>query len=466
MTESIEKVIVAGWDCAVASLTFEDWVDDLPTVRRLMQSGTYGTLESCVPPVTVPAWSCMAASKDPGTLGIYGFRNRADHSYDKLTIATSLAVKEPRIWDILARHDKRSTVVGLPGTYPITRPVHGHMITSFLTPDPASCEYTWPRELKSRIAELVGDYLVDVRGFRTDDKPWLLDQVYEMTDKRLKILKHLITDKPWDLFWFVEIGLDRMHHGFWACMDPSHRRYEKGNAFETAIHDYLVHLDRQLGELLDRVDLSKTAILVVSDHGAQAMKGGVCFNQWLMNEGYLALKETPTAAGQPFELDQVDWSRTAAWGEGGYFGRFFVNLRGREPEGIVPPDEYESLRDEIVAKLEALPDSTGTPMGTRAYRPQELYRETRGVPPDLVVIFGDLRWRSVGTPGHPDIYTFENDTGPDDANHARHGLYLLNHPSLEARGRVDGPTLYDIAPTILTLLKLPVPDDMQGRSLI
>ncbi|MCH7885218.1 MAG: phosphodiesterase, partial [Planctomycetes bacterium] len=87
------------------------------------------------------------------------------------------------------------------------------------------------------------------------------------------------------------------------------------------------------------------------------------------------------------------------------------------------------------------------------------------IAPDLIVIFGDLRWRSVGQVGSDSLYVFENDTGPDDANHAQQGMYIVSHPSLPARGRVDGPTLYDVAPTILTQLGMDVPADMKGKPL-
>ena len=101
-----------------------------------------------------------------------------------------------------------------------------------------------------------------------------------------------------------------------------------------------------------------------------------------------------------------------------------------------------------------------------AHRPQDIYDRVNGVAPDLIVIFGDLAWRSVGSLGHDHLHTFENDTGPDEANHAQQGLCILSHPSLPARGYTTGPTLYDIAPTILTMLGEPVPTDMRGRSLI
>ncbi len=460
----VQKIAIIGLDCCEPSLVFDKWINDLPNLRALCQRGTFGHLESSMPPITVPAWSCMASSQDPGTLGIYGFRNRKDNTYDGLSIATSLAVREPRLWDILSAHGRDNIIIGVPGTFPIVRPPRGCMICGFLAPG-ADSEYAHPPELKQEIADLVGEYLVDVRGFRTDNKQWLLDQIYEMTEKRFKVAKRLLTTRPWDLFWMVEMGVDRIHHGFWQFMDPAHFRYEPGNPFENAIHDYYVRVDQLIGELLDTMDLEKTAVWVVSDHGGKCMIGGFCFNDWLIQEGYMVMKE-PSAAPTKFEFKNVDWSKTRAWGEGGYYGRCFINVQGREPQGVVPQREYESFRDELVRKLEALQDHEGKVMGTRAYKPQAIYRKVNGVPPDLVVIFGDLSWRSVGTVGNPSLHVFENDTGPDDANHAQLGMYILAHPSLAPRGRQNDASLYDVAPTSLKLLGHPVPQDMRGRSLI
>ena len=458
----IEKVAIIGLDCAEPSLVFEKWLDDLPNLRRLTQAGLYGNLESCIPPITVPAWTCMAASKDPGTLGIYGFRNRKDNTYEGLRIATNLEVREPRIWDILGRAGKQSITVGVPQTFPIVRPPPGCQITSFLTPSVES-EYTYPPQLKREIAEVVGEYMLDVKGFRTENKQWLLDQIYEMTDKRFKVCRHLLTTRPWDLFWMVEMGHDRIHHGFWQFMDKAHHRYEPGNPFENAIRDYYVYTDKLIGELLEVMDLETTAVWVVSDHGSKRMDGGFCFNDWLIREGLLVMKE-PVSEKRRFNFADVDWSQTKVWGEGGYYGRCFINTVGREPQGTVPESQYESFRDELVAKIEAVPDHEGRPMGTRAYKPQDIYCQVNNVAPDLVVIFGDLRWRSVGTVGNPDVYTFENDTGPDDANHAQQGMYILSHPSLRSERR--DVSLYDVAPTTLKMMGHPVPDDMCGTSLL
>jgi predicted AlkP superfamily phosphohydrolase/phosphomutase len=494
----VHKVAVIGLDCGEPSLVFERWLERLPNMRRLMQAGLHGNLESCLPPITVPAWSCMTTSKDPGTLGCYGFRNRKDHSYDGLSIATNAIMREPRVWDILGKAGKQTIAVGVPQTYPIMRPMPGWQVTCFLTPDTKTSQYTHPPELAGEIERLVGEYMVDVKDFRTENKQWLLEQIYEMTDRRFKLCKHLLTTRPWDLFWMVEMGVDRIHHGFWQFMDAQHHRYAPGNPFEHAIRDYYVHIDKWIGELLSVMDLETTAVWVVSDHGAKRMDGGVCFNDWLIREGYLVMKTQagaptgPTSTSAPadgakpatraashpsarssttrFEFKNVDWSKTRAWGEGGYYGRLFINRAGREPSGIVAEADYERLRDELIRKLEALPDHHGRPMGTRAYRPEQIYRQVNGVAPDLVVIFGDLHWRSVGTIGNASIYTFENDTGPDDANHAQQGMYILSHPSLErpaalAAGRRDA-SLYDVAPTILRQFGEAPPSDLVGRTLI
>src|SRR5256714_7800720 len=132
----------------------------------------------------------------------------------------------------------------------------------------------------------------------------------------------------------------------------------------------------------------------------------------------------PLQGRTPIAKAPIDWKRTVAWGDGGYYGRLFLNVRGREPNGSVDPGAYDDLRTELIEKLEKLGDEEGRPIGTRVHRPEELYPEQNGVAPDLIVYFGDLTWRSVGQMGTGQIHTFENDTGPDDANHARNGIVI------------------------------------------
>ncbi len=458
-----KRVMLIGLDCVEPDLVFNRWLDELPNLKSLYEQGLHGPLRSCDPPITVPAWSVMMSSKSPGVLGVYGFRNRADHSYDRYAIANSLAIKEDRLWEILSRAGKRSIVIGVPGTYP-PKPLNGVMVTDFLTPD-ISCEYTHPPELKKEIEEVVGEYILDVRDFRSGNKAKILADIYEMTRKRFQLARHLLDREDWDYFMMVEMGTDRIHHALWDNMDPAHRFYKAGNEFESAIHDYYIEVDREIGELLKLAD-EETDVLVVSDHGAKRMDGGICVNEWLMANGYLALMEKPETA-VPLSRVKIDWPKTKAWGDGGYYARIFLNVAGREPQGTIPPEDYEKVRDELIAGLKSIRDENGKEIGTKVYRPEELYQEVRGVAPDLIVYFGDLYWRSVGTVGGGKLHTFENDTGPDGANHAQEGMILLKPAAGLAQGRrLEGAKIVDVAPTVLQLLGLPIPADMEGKVLL
>jgi predicted AlkP superfamily phosphohydrolase/phosphomutase len=337
------------------------------------------------------------------------------------------------------------------------------MVSCFLTPSLES-RYTYPAGLRNEIADVVGEYLFDCTNFRTEDKEDLLRQVYEMTDRRFALAQHLLETRPWSLFAMVEMGPDRMHHGFWKFMDPEHRKHEAASRYEDAILDYHRHVDGLIARLLEHAD-EDTTVFVLSDHGAKRLDGGIRINEWLRREGLLRTLAEPDGVSSLKDVG-VDWSRTVAWGEGGYYARVFLNVRGREPEGVVDPDQYESVRDDLARRIAAIPDDAGNPIPTAVYKPEELYEDPQGVAPDLVVVFGDLYWRSVGTIGGEEgIQTLENDTGPDDANHAQDGLYIAGGPGVEARGQVDAHLL-DIAPTVLELLEVEQPPGMRGRSLL
>ncbi|MCK4894586.1 MAG: alkaline phosphatase family protein [Calditrichia bacterium] len=454
-----QKVFVIGIDCAEPSLVFGSWRDDLPNLKKLMQAGTYGKLESCIPCITVPAWACMLSGKDPGQLGLYGFHNRVDHSYQRMRIANSKALKAPLIWDYLSRAGREVVVVGVPPSYP-PWPVNGVMVGCFLTPD-TNTDYTYPASVAQELKAHVGEYPVDVLQFRTLDKEHLLKQVHDMTDKHFSAIEYFMKNRSWEFFMFVEIGMDRIHHGMWRYHDSTHPGHEPDSPYRTAIYEYYRYIDERIGKLLDLME-DDTAVLVVSDHGCKQMKGGICINEWLIQEGYLVLKEQPDGTTQ-LEDCEVDWQHTRAWGGGGYYGRVFLNVRGREPQGVIDPSEYERIRDELAEKLESLTDPEGRPMSTRAFRPQDIYRECRGIPPDLIVYFSQLEWRSIGTVGSGQIYTFENDRGPDSANHSPAGMLIYYDPRRPGRGYVSDTSLLDIGPGLMHLMGLPIPKDLAGR---
>jgi predicted AlkP superfamily phosphohydrolase/phosphomutase len=455
------KICVLGLDCAAPEIAFHD--ERLINLRCLMDAGVYGRLESVIPPITVPAWMCMSTSQDPGSLGVYGFRNRTDYSYDKLGFANSASIKALAIWDQLAREGRKSIIIGVPPNYPPRR-INGISIGCFLTPDTVQNDFTYPTSIKAKLTELVGEYPVDVKNFRTDRKDWLKEEIFRMSEKQWKVVRWLISEQEWDYFHFVDIGLDRMHHGFWNYFDQKHVKFETGNPYQNAIPEYYLWLDGQIGSVLELLD-NDTIVLVVSDHGAQRLDGGFAINEWLIREGLLILNEYPKTL-TPFDKLDVNWAKTRVWSEGGYYARVFFNVQGREPQGVIAATDYETFQDEMKARLEQLPDDKGQPLESLVFKPKELYRNVRNVAPDLIVHFGSLYWRSIGTVGHSRIHVQENDTGPDGCNHAQFGMFILAAPNCPLNGEYDGARLLDIAPTLLDLAGYEIPESMQGRSLV
>jgi predicted AlkP superfamily phosphohydrolase/phosphomutase len=460
------RVAVIGLDCATPQLLFRDLVDEIPNIRKLMESGMHGDLASVTPPITVPAWACAMTGRTPGDLGIYGFRNRKDHSYDGLAITHSGSIKAPAVWDELGGRGMRSLLMGVPPSFPPPKEFPGWRVACFLTP-PSAERFAYPAELETEIVEELGsrdDYIFDIPNFRQQGMDFALEQVFKMTENRFKVARRLVKNKPWDFFMLCEIAPDRLHHVFWQYYDPTHPLYQPGNKYETAFQDYYRFLDREVGALLDALPADAVTI-VMSDHGATPMMGGLCFNDWLMQEGYLHMTETLTGLTKIKDAP-IDWARTTAWGDGGYYGRLFLNVKGREPQGSVEPGNYEAVRDELITKLEAAPGPNGLPLGTRAFKPQDVYPQVRGVAPDLIVYFGDLKWRSVGSVGNPSLYTYENDTGPDGANHDRNGIFALAGLKGQPLGRVDGLNLIDVGATILSIYDMPAPEGAVGRSFL
>jgi predicted AlkP superfamily phosphohydrolase/phosphomutase len=451
-----KKFLIIGLDSAPAEIVI-DRRREFPILRELVENGFHGKMRSSDPPITIPAWMVMSTGKDAGRLGLYGFRHRTGYSYDKMWIATSKSITEPAVWDIIGDHGGQSCLVSVPPSYP-PRKVAGHLISCFITPD-SEKEYTYPAELRQEIEAQFGPYMFDV-VFRTEDRDQILREIYEMTAKRFDVLNYLIRRKPWNLFMFVEIGVDRVQHAFWKYFDKAHHLYERGNKYENVIIDYYKYLDVKIGELLKTID-AETKVLVISDHGAKRMKGAFCINEWLIEQGDLVLKEKPSL-GASIEKTAVDWPRTKIWGWGGYYARLFLNVEGREPQGIIKPEEYEKEREALIDRLKAIRGPKGEAWETRILKPNEYFSEVRGDYPDLMVYFDDLYWRSAGTLGYGSMYLPENDTGPDDAVHAQEGMYILYDPKNKAAVRKDIDIL-DVAPTILHSLGLAVPADMKGK---
>lgn len=455
----MSRVVVFGLDSLEPSLALEELRADMPVLSGLVDGGVHGRLRSTIPAITCPAWASMMTGRDPGALGLYGFRNRAGAVYEELQPATSEGVRLPAVWDVCSDNDRSVTAIAVPPGYPPV-PVNGEWISCFLTP-PSAPVYTYPPSLKDEIARVAGQYSFDTENFRSDDRERVLRQTQEMTERRWKLALHLLESRRSDFFICCEIGSDRMQHAFWADHDPRHRNHNSASPYRSALRDYHKLLDALLGEALARVDPDDT-VLVVSDHGARRLEGGIRINEWLIRNGYLVLREPPPSPTS-LKPSMVDWARTTAWAAGGYYGRVFLNVAGREPQGIVAPSDYDSVRSRLAGELEAITDDAGQPLQNTAHRPEDLYPEREGLPPDLIVYFGDLAWRAIGQVGTDGaLHTFENDTGPDHANHAQHGVFVMRDPS-GRRGDAGVVDILDVAPTIYDALQLTPPPGLTGR---
>lgn len=453
-----QRVLILGLDCASPQLVFEQFREELPTLHHLMKGGSWGILKSSIPCITVPAWASMTSSRDPGVLGIYGFRNRADSSYDALTTADARAVEEKRLWDYLGEAGKQSLVLNVPQTFPV-QPIKGHMVSCFLTPN-TGAQFAYPAIFKQEVLKHFPNYSFDVRDFRNVERAELYQGILDLTNTQYSLLEYALKNKEWDFAMHVNIGVDRIHHAFWRYHDPQHRLHEPESPFRHAIRDYYKLVDNWLGRILPLAE--DAAILVVSDHGAKRMDGAIAINEWLWQNGWLALKENPDGLTK-FDPALIDWSKTRAWSTGGYYGRIFLNVEGREAEGTIPQANYEAVRDELAACIEAIPDENGQALNTQVFKPEAIYQQVKGNAPDLMVYFGDLHWRCVGGFGYGRHTTFENDTGPDDANHAEEGLFILHQSNKAGQGQIEAHQLMDVAPTVLALMGLPIPKTMQGK---
>jgi predicted AlkP superfamily phosphohydrolase/phosphomutase len=453
------RLLVIGLDSVSPWVLFERFLPFMPRLRQLLARSRYGSLLSIDPPITVPAWAVMFTGCDPGTLGLYGFRHRRPGTYFDQYLPTSHSIREPTVWDQLSRTGRKVCVIGMPPGYPPPR-VNGVYVSDFLTPDGAK-EFVSPASVQDEVETASGGYVFDVQ-FRAEDRERVAREVIEMTRKHFAVARHLWAKETWDFFAIHEIGPDRIHHAFWKFLDPAHPHAEDNATLRGLTEEYYTRLDLEVGALLDLAG-SDVQVLFVSDHGSQAMAGCFCINNWLIEQGFLALRGPRPPPGTPLEEAAIDWAHTRAWGAGGYYARIFFNVRGREPTGVLEPNEVPAFALRLTQELQAVRKPDGEALGADVRAPRQIYRQVRGDAPDLMVYFGDITWRSAGTIGHPSLFLEHNDTGPDDSVHSFDGMYLVVDPTNRKFGPGPESRLVDIGPTILKLYGLSPNPNATGR---
>ncbi|HEX6291229.1 MAG TPA: alkaline phosphatase family protein [Herpetosiphonaceae bacterium] len=459
------RVLVIGLDALSPDLV-ERWLSDLPNIRRLMQGGIYGPLQSITQPITPAAWTAMISGRDPGHFGFTDFTYRVGMSYTDFRLVHSRVIRVPTLYSLLSEAGRRVAAIGVPICYPPVDIAGGISVACFMAPS-LSKPIVSPPELQSHLlAQTSSPYVLDAavpEQARDIDRDELLRNIREMDRQRFDITRHLMQTTDWDLLFMVAMGTDRVGHYFMRYLDPAHGRYDADPRYADAIRDHYRYCDERIGDLLQHAG-PDTVVIIASDHGIQRLNGKVNLNQWLIENGYLHLDQ-PIDGPTPLAKAPIDWSRTRAWARG-WGGQIYLNVQGREPQGCVPTSEVDRLLAELQAGLSELTTADSQPLPVTTIRRRDVYSGSQADRcPDLFVQFDELRYLTSDQLGHAKLITPITELGADDASHANLGFLAMAGPNIPALGRFAALSILDVAPTILDLLGVPIPPDLDGRAI-
>ncbi len=509
------RVLVIGLDGATWNLLDPLLANHkLPNLARIIANGTRANLRSCIQPSSEQAWSAFATGKQNGKFGLFGFYQRASNSY-ALEYINASHRRAPTLWRLLSDRGKRCIVVNVPLTWPV-EPVDGALISGLMTPG-LNSQFTFPRQLREELRRELGEYIIDVDIERGESDigslGQLVSRVRRMSELQTHATRWLMQKIPdWEFAMLVYRTPDILCHKFWRYQDPTHPLYRASEAerWGGVIADAFEYLDALTGELLEVVADERTTVVILSDHGFGPLTHAVYLNKYLAQSGLLAYREQSRPAlrsalragvrqlnnplvnalkQRAFErmpqlkgsmhysmaYGNIDWSRTRAYAVG-TMGNVYLNVRGREPDGVVEPGEYEATRAQVIATMQALADpETHRPIFDAVYRREEIYDgPALGLAPDVVGLIDGpyhvaaVDWRS-DAQGREIIeklggeLLFVSDTS---GQHRMDGILAASGAGILPGAPVtQQPNLIDLAPTILQLLSEPIPEDMDGRVL-
>ncbi len=506
----MSKVFVIGLDGATFDL-IHPFIQQgyLPNLQSLVSCGSSAELSSTIPPVTASAWTSFMTGKNPGKHGLFDFMQRRENSYD-LAPVSSFHRDGKAVWEIAGEHGKKCIVLGVPVTYPPT-PLNGLMVTGMLTPRGAD-DYTYPSELKNEIADAIGEYIVYSDEVYSKGRGEIfLNALHYSIQQRAKTAAYLLHKYEWDLGILVFPETDTVCHGLWWAYDETHHQHAQVGAHAAAplangIRDIYRDIDAYIGELVASLP-SNTTVLVMSDHGHGPLRNFLYVNNFLKQRGFLKIKNAPasqiknlafnagltprTAYGMLLNmglgklrrtmdkrrggrgllkrfflsLNDVDWENTCAYSIG-YIGEVHINVKGREPRGIVERGaEYERVRDELIRDLRELKLPNGEPLIEQIWKKEEIYRGAHlDDAPDILFFPKNLETIAFGDFEFGSNKILEPSYGVS-SSHRMNGILIASGSTIAPVSSLQSPNLTDLAPTILHLLNLPIPRDMDGRVL-
>ncbi len=409
----------------------------LPHFARLVERGSLGEMRTSLPPISNVAWTSFATGRNPAKHGVYGFTDRRAGTYE-LAFPNSGDIRAETIWEHLARHGKRSVVINVPGTYP-ARPMNGVLVAGFVAVKLERAVH--PPAALAPLQQM--GYRVDVdASIARTDKARFFDELYTTHERRAAAFRHFMTTEAWDLAVAIVTGTDRLMHWCWdAVEDPR-------NPLADRALEYFRRVDATIGDLVS-IAGEGTAVLGLSDHGFCGIRQEVFLNRWLVERGYARFRtEAPTT------IADLDPAATRAYAMDP--GRIYVNVRGREPQGIVAPEEASALAGEIASALAKLEDG-GAPAIERVWTREEAYRGPLAAKgPDLVAI-GRRGYDLKGNVSSKEVFRKGDLTGM----HTWDDAFAF---TTEGRVPEGGADIVDLFPTVCRALGVPVPDDVDGKA--
>ncbi|MEF8831078.1 MAG: alkaline phosphatase family protein [Halobacteriales archaeon] len=421
------RVAFFGIDGVPYSL-IADNPDRFENLTAIAEEGAAGAIDSIVPPESSACWPSLTTGVNPGETGVYGFQDREVGSYDTY-VPMGRDVQATRIWDRVQQAGRDATVINVPVTFPPQRNVQ-RMVSGFLSPGLEKAAY--PDDFREYLESI--DYRIDAKPKlgHDEDKTAFIRDAHETIDARYEAFDRYVEEDDWDLLFGVFMTTDRVNHFLFEHYERDGKYKEEFLAFYEKVDDYLGRLREKLAD--------DVTMIVASDHGFTSLDHEVHLNEWLHEEGWLSYEDDDHEELGDIADDTRAYSLIP--------GRFYVNLESREPRGSVPQEDYEAVRDELKAELEALEGPDGRNVADRVVEKEDAFRgDHDDIAPDLVVIPTHGFDLKAGFKGHGEVF----DTGPRNGMHSFDNASLfIDHPD----ATIDGVDLYDIAPTTLDLLDL------------
>jgi len=497
-----KRVLLIGIDGASSEI-ITPLIEDkkLSTFLKIRKQGTFCKFNSALPPNSATGWTSLLSGKNAGKHDIFDFYDKTNGTYHR-EIINSHTIKSRRIWDILSEQRLKSIIMNVPVTYPPT-PINGIMVSGMLTPHGSN--FTYPADLSDELQQK--NYTIDIFDHFRDTLDSYLNLAVEVMTKRQQVFLDLLQNNDWDFGTIVFSTPERLQHTIWNHKAELQKIY--------------IVLDQLLGELLDQVQDENTYVFFVSNYGFRSIMKKFFVNEWLSELGLLSKKISTEKSTIPEIIDDqfghqqkqrlvanflaktgitkdnirsvfptqfcefvkkvtpaylrklfpkenliIDWEKTKAFFPSRFSQGIRINLKGREPQGIVKPGwEYEKLRDSIIRELYRLKDPhTFENIIEQVYKREEIYHGDYYVnAPDI--IFEPKDFNYILEPNkRTSMYCISHakDDYPVYANYDSKGFLIATGSNIH-RDKIRDISLYDIVPTILNLLDVPVPDDLDGK---